>query len=307
MQKSDSDSQRQNQEMQTLLQTMIRNGVCSTQNASEIWQKWLKMTGYHAICPKKFLAAQGFSQILNMKDTQFNPHTTTGGDSPANNTQQAQRKFGNYTIINEIARGGMGVVYKVYQPEMKRYAALKVLNNASQTDLQLIRRFFREAKVTAALQHPNIIPIYEMSNVEGQNYFVMKHVTGGDFEDFIKDNRHDLRKCIEILVKICNALDHAHNHKVLHRDIKPSNILLDDSHEPYLADFGLAKTLDSRSMLTQTGATLGTAYYMAPEQIQSKNITPLIDIYAIGVMLYYILTKRLPFLAEKPPALYKKI
>ncbi|WP_372364469.1 protein kinase [Candidatus Uabimicrobium sp. HlEnr_7] len=300
-----SNSQSKNQEMQLLLQKMIHQGVCSKQNAFELWQKWLKMTSLSPLCPKKFLASQGFSQQIFSNQTKFNPHTTTGAQPSANN-DNPKRKFGNYEIIEEIARGGMGVVYKVYQPEMRRYAALKVLNNASQTDMRLIRRFFREAKVTAALKHPNIIPIYEMSNIEGQNYFVMKHVNGGDFEDFIKQD-HSLNKLIEILIKVCRALDHTHSHNVLHRDIKPSNILLDESHEPYLADFGLAKTLDSKSMLTQTGATIGTAYYMAPEQIESKNVTPLIDIYAIGVMLYLILTKELPFLADTPAALYRKI
>ncbi|BBM87425.1 serine/threonine-protein kinase [Candidatus Uabimicrobium amorphum] len=300
--------QSKNQEMQFMLQLMIKNGLCSKQHALQLWQKWQKITIYDASCPKKFLASQGFSQVLNMNKTQFNPHTTTGGHQQMTRSEQTNtaQKFGNYQIIEEIARGGMGVVYKVYQPEMKRYAALKVLNNASQTDLRLIRRFFREAKVTAALQHPHIIPIYEMSNLQGQNYFVMKHVTGGDFDDFIKENR-DVDKSIDILIKVCQALDHAHSHNVIHRDIKPSNILLDESGEPYLADFGLAKNLDSKSMLTQTGATLGTAFYMAPEQIQSKNITTSIDIYAIGVMLYFILTNELPFLADNPPALYKKI
>ena len=294
--------------MQHILQLMIKKGLCSKQQALQLWQKWQTVTNYDAACPKKFLAAQGFAQVLNMNQTQFNPHTTTGSHQQMTRSQQPNttRTFGNYEIIEEIARGGMGVVYKVYQPQMKRYAALKVLNNASQTDLRLIRRFFREAKVTAALQHPHIIPIYEMSNLKGQNYFVMKHVTGGDFDDFIKKH-HDIDKCIDILIKVCEALDHAHSHNVIHRDIKPSNILLDDNGEPYLADFGLAKNLDSKSMLTQTGATLGTAYYMAPEQIQSKNITTSIDIYAVGVMLYFILTKELPFTAENPAALYKKI
>ncbi len=218
------------------------------------------------------------------------------------------KNFGPYQIIGEIARGGMGVVYRARIPEEDRVVALKILLTGASATTPQIKRFIREAKATAALQHSNIIPIYASGQEQGYHYFTMRCVTGGSFKKIIENSLMSLQQKLTIFIKVSRALAYAHRQQIIHRDIKPSNILLDHDGEPYLADFGLAKFIDSSSALTQTGSTIGTPFYMAPEQISgSKKSSKSSDIYSMGVMLYQLLTGSLPFRAENMVQLYAMI
>ncbi len=216
------------------------------------------------------------------------------------------KNFAGYEILNEIARGGMGVVYRAKQHGTNRIVALKVLLH-TQSEI-LVQRFFREAEATAKLKHPNIIPIYSTGEQNKYYYFTMKYITGGTFKDVMEKNI-PLSHKLQIFEKMCYALQLAHDNKILHRDLKPSNILIDENGEPYLTDFGLAKFMDHRSALTQTGSTVGTPSYMSPEQVEGdkKKIGPASDLYSMGAMLYEILTGTLPFIADTINELYRKI
>lgn len=233
---------------------------------------------------------------------------------PAHNVEDAQTtnsdinsRFGSYEIICEIARGGMGIVYKARQLPLNRIVALKVLLSGGAASETEIQRFRREAEAAGALQHPNIVSIYEIGEQDGYHYFTMDFIEGPTLQALLK-KRTRTKKLLQILEKVAKSLDHAHKRGVVHRDIKPSNILVSSEGEPKLTDFGLAKKLDANTMLTESGAALGTPFYMAPEQtLGSKNVDGRADIYAMGVILYEILTHRLPFSAGTLVDLYHKI
>ena len=218
-------------------------------------------------------------------------------------------RFGNYEIIEEIARGGMGIVYRAKQIGVEREVALKVILGGSRANSIEIRRFLREAKASSMLQHPNIVPLYNIGEEGGYHYFTMKYIPGSTFEDYIRNQEISLNDKLKIFIKICKALDYAHKQKILHRDIKPSNILMDKEGNPYLTDFGVAKFINSKSSLTQTGRALGTPYYMSPEQVKSAKykVDQRSDIYSLGIILYSILTQKLPFYSETLASLYQKI
>jgi hypothetical protein len=209
------------------------------------------------------------------------------------------RYFGDYELLEEIARGGMGVVYRARQVSLNRRVALKMIlagELASEAD---VRRFQREAEAAANLDHPNIVPIHEIGQHDGQHYFSMKLIDGTNLTQRMPDFVRDPRAAVKVMVKIARAVYTAHQHGVLHRDLKPSNVLLDARNEPYVSDFGLAKQVDGRNPQTRTGLILGTPNYMAPEQARSeKSLTTAVDVYGLGAILYEMLTGRPPFRAE---------
>lgn len=215
--------------------------------------------------------------------------------------------FGGYEVICEIARGGMGIVYKARQHPLNRLVALKVLLSGGAASEIEIERFRREAESAGALQHPNIVSIYEIGEQDGYHYFTMDFIEGVTLQEMIK-KKSRLKKLVQIMEKVALALDHAHRRGVVHRDIKPSNILVSQDGDPKITDFGLAKKLDANTMLTESGAALGTPFYMAPEQtLGSRDVDARVDIYAMGVILYEILAGRLPFTADTLVDLYRKI
>src|SRR5262249_51104910 len=210
------------------------------------------------------------------------------------------RRFGDYELLAELARGGMGVVYKARQLSANRVVALKMTlagQFASATDLQ---RFRQEAEVAANLDHPSILPIYDVSAAEGQSYFTMKLVEGGSLADHLKQSpRTNVRGLVALLEQVARGVHYAHQRGILHRDLKPSNILLVDPDTPLIADFGLAKKVEADSSLTQSGAIVGTPSYMAPEQARGdKPITTAADTYSLGAILYEMLTGQPPFKGE---------
>jgi serine/threonine protein kinase len=215
-------------------------------------------------------------------------------------------RFGEYEILNEIARGGMGIVYRARHVNTQEIVALKVLLTATPRQIQ---RFFREIKTTSALNHPNIVPFYSMGKEHGYPYFTMKYIEGTTFQAVIEHPDTPLEKKISILTQVCHTLHYAHTHKVVHRDVKPSNILVAKDGEPFLADFGLAKFIGASTSLTGSGRALGTPFYMSPEQVKGEKhlLSYTSDIYSLGVILYQILTGKTPFEADTLPALYHKI
>jgi serine/threonine protein kinase/WD40 repeat protein len=212
------------------------------------------------------------------------------------------RYFGDYELLEEIARGGMGVVYKARQVGLDRVVALKMIlagQLASETDVQ---RFHTEAAAAAKLDHPGIVPVHEVGEHQGQHYFSMGYVEGQSLADKLVDGPLPPREAAELTKKLAEAVAYAHEEGVIHRDLKPANVLLDKSGQPRITDFGLAKKLEADSHLTGTGQILGTPSYMPPEQAAgtTAEVGPATDVYALGAVLYALTTGRPPFQAANP-------
>ena len=216
-----------------------------------------------------------------------------------------QWRLGHYEILEEIGRGGMGVIYRARQQHSRRIVAVKRILAHEVNSHETLVRFRREAEAVASLDHPNILPIYEVSeSEEGLPYFSMKYATGGSLRAAAPTLRKNPRECVQLMAKVARAIDYAHGKGILHRDLQPGNILLDENGEPMVSDFGLAKWLDQTSDLTRTLETLGTPGYIAPEQTERRadKLTCAADIYSLGAILFYLLTGRPPFVG--PNVLY---
>src|SRR6266516_2143738 len=212
-------------------------------------------------------------------------------------------QLGNYEILEQIGCGGMGVIYRARQRHSRRIVAVKRVLSYRADSHGALQRFRREAEAVASLDHPNILPIYEVSeSKDGLPFFSMKFATGGSLRDAAPSLRNEPRKCVQLMAKVARAVEYAHGRGVLHRDIKPGNILLDDRGEPLVSDFGLAKLLDGNKDLTKSLTTLGTAGYIAPEQAggTAADLTPAADAYSLGAILFGLLTGRPPFFCDNP-------
>ena len=216
--------------------------------------------------------------------------------------------FGPYQVTEKIGEGGMAVVYKGYQPSLNRYVAIKVLRQEMSQDEQLVTRFRREALAVAELHHPNILHVYDAGFAQGVYYIVMAFVDGGSLKELIMRGSLDVDRAVSIGAQLADALHHAHELGLVHRDVKPSNVLLTREGRPLLCDFGIAKAVDESHGLTRTGTAIGTPEYMAPEQVQGQKVDARTDIYAMGLVLYEMLTGWVPFSATTPMAtLYKQV
>src|SRR6266571_3900373 len=210
-------------------------------------------------------------------------------------------RVGNYEILEEIGRGGMGVIYRARQRHSRRIVALKRMVSYHADSRETLERFRREAEAAASLDHPNILPIYEVGQGEdGLPFFSMKYAAGGSLQKAGPALRNELRECVRLMAKVAHAVQYAHEHGVLHRDLKPGNILLDARGEPFVTDFGLAKWLDTSTDLTRTLTIFGTPGYIAPEQAKgpAAKLTPAADVYSLGAVLFDLFTGRPPFLGE---------
>jgi serine/threonine protein kinase/tetratricopeptide (TPR) repeat protein len=206
-------------------------------------------------------------------------------------------ELGDYELLEEIGRGGQGVVFRARQKSLSRTVALKVIGLGQWATPAHLKRFRLEAEAAASLDHPCIVPIYEVGERDGQCYFSMKFVEGGQLDEVIQQRPISIRQAAELIAKVAHTVHYAHEHGILHRDIKPGNILLDAKGEPHLTDFGLARLVESESTVTRTLEVLGTPSYMAPEQAAGDNakLTRTTDVYGLGAVLYQLLTGHPPF------------
>lgn len=214
-------------------------------------------------------------------------------------------KIGRYEIRAEVGRGGMATVYRAYDPRFEREVAIKVLPREMLHDPQFRVRFEREAKTIAMLEHPAIVPVYDFGEEDGQPYFVMRFMPGGSLADRLKQGPFSLQEAARIFKRLAPALDEAHARKIIHRDLKPGNILFDQYNEPYLSDFGIAKLSEMQTSVTGS-AIIGTPAYMSPEQAQGESVDGRADIYALGIILFEMLTGRQPFEGDTPMSVVVK-
>jgi WD40 repeat protein len=217
---------------------------------------------------------------------------------PQSSPPFSKRGFGDYELLKEIGHGGMGIVYEARQSRPKRFVALKMIRAGQLASPDDVRRFRTEAEIAATLDHPNIVPIFEVGERDGQHYFTMKRIECGSLAKHLPRFIHSPRASARLVAKVARAVYHGHQRGILHRDLKPANILLDARGQPHVTDFGLAKHVEGNSGMTQTGAIVGTASNMSPEQAAGKkHLTTAVDVYGLGTILYELLTGRPPFWA----------
>ncbi|MBO0695221.1 MAG: protein kinase, partial [Verrucomicrobia bacterium] len=205
--------------------------------------------------------------------------------------------FGDYELLEEIARGGQGVVYRARQKSLNRIVALKVIRLGHWATASHLKRFRLEAEAAASLEHPGIVSVHEVGERDGSCYFSMRFVEGGQLDAVVRRNPIPIRRAAELIAKLARTVAYAHERGILHRDIKPGNILLDAEGEPHLTDFGLARLVETENDMTRTSEFLGTPSYMAPEQARGDGVavTRATDVYGLGAVLYHLLTGHPPF------------
>jgi serine/threonine protein kinase/tetratricopeptide (TPR) repeat protein len=224
---------------------------------------------------------------------------STALDCGEEDVNAAGASIADYEILSELARGGMGIVYRARQRNPPRIVALKMILPAYISSAGAIARFRAEAEAAASLDHAGILPVYAVGEKDGAPFYSMKFAQGGSLATRLAAFRDKPRESADLIAKLARATAHAHERGILHRDLKPGNVLFDATDKPFVSDFGLAKWLERECDLTQTLAILGTPHYMAPEQTaDSHSITPAADIYSLGAILFHLLTERVPFRGE---------
>jgi tRNA A-37 threonylcarbamoyl transferase component Bud32/Tol biopolymer transport system component len=216
-----------------------------------------------------------------------------------------EEMIGRYKIIEEIGRGGLAVVYRAMDTMLERSVAIKMILPEQQQDDKFLRRFQREARTLAQLSHPSIVKILDYGEHQGSPYLVMEYISGGTLNSRMGQAMPPM-EAAQLLAPIAHALHHAHQHKVIHRDVKPANILINESGQPMLSDFGIVKLAETDESLTGTGVMVGTPAYMSPEQIQGRPVDARTDVYALGTVLFELLAGRKPYVANTPIELMLK-
>jgi len=275
--------------------------------ADELRPLWaaLLVTNCVAAGAQQFEGSRSARSASRWKVTDETRDHTPGderGAMAAGNGVAVGRRFADYELLEELGRGGMGVVYKARQLSLNRVVALKMMLRGDMASAADLARFRTEAEAAARLDHPTIVPVYEVGEFEGQPYFTMKYVAGTNLARMLAEGPMAARQSAAILAPVARAIQYAHARGVLHRDLKPSNILIDVEGRPHVSDFGLAKRVEGGMNLTLSGAILGTPAHMAPEQAAGTRgkLGPTSDVYSLGTILYQMLTGRPPFQAASP-------
>jgi serine/threonine protein kinase/Tfp pilus assembly protein PilF len=252
-----------------------------------------------------FVAAGDASTVISTEaddggsaeNVEVNAAAAAGHNAKAARSAETLGELGDYELLEVIGRGGQGVVYRAHQKSLNRTVALKMISLGSWATEAHLKRFRREAEAAASLEHPGIVPIYEVGERDGSCYFSMRFVEGGQLDRVIKRKPMSIRQVAELISKVARTVHYAHEHGILHRDIKPGNILLDEKGEPLLTDFGLARLAEAESTVTRTKEVMGTPSYMAPEQAVGDNaaVSSATDVYGLGAVLYQLLTGHPPF------------
>jgi WD40 repeat protein/predicted Ser/Thr protein kinase len=261
--------------------------------------------GAEQLCPGCLLEG---GLDLCLEGSQVSSAPSAASSAPGNSTFDIRdsafatpfpRPFGDYELLEEIARGGMGVVYKARQVSLDRIVAVKMLLFGPLAQPEVVQRFRTEAAAAASLQHPNIVAIHEVGFREGQHFFAMDYVAGRSLADIVRDGLLPARRAADYIKTIAEAIEYAHQRGILHRDLKPSNVLIDGNDQPKVTDFGLAKRLEKDTELTLSGQVLGSPSYMPPEQAAAHRglVGKRSDVYSLGAILYHLLTGRAPFVA----------
>src|SRR6266498_4019673 len=230
-------------------------------------------------------------------ETGLGPDESVAGGGDPGRPMPMLMDFGDYELLEQIGRGGQGVVFRARQKSLNRIVALKVIGLGNWATEAHLKRFRLEAEAAARLEHPGIVPIHEVGERDGSCYFSMKFVEGGQLGEVARRTPMPIRRAVELIAKVARTVHYAHEHGILHRDIKPGNILLDADGEPHLTDFGLARLVETESTMTRTMEVLGTPSYMAPEQAVGNNaaVGSVTDVYGLGAVLYQLLTGQPPF------------
>jgi len=257
------------------------------------------------LCPKCVLkiALAMPPELVAGGDDSGHANKLVGEILPTQHSKKIERvaellgELGDYELLEEVGRGGQGVVFRARQKSLNRTVALKVISLGQWASKAHLKRFRLEAEAAARLEHPSIVPIHEVGERDGSCYFSMKFVEGGQLDEAARRQPMPIRGAVELIAKVARTVHYAHDHGILHRDIKPGNILLDAKGEPHLTDFGLARLVESESSVTQTLDVLGTPSYMAPEQAVGNNaaVSSATDVYGLGAVLYQLLTRQPPF------------
>jgi serine/threonine-protein kinase len=245
----------------------------------------------------------GSSSDLEMSvDAEFVPTMSWPSRSALGHAVPVDRDFGKYELLNEIGRGGMGVVYKARQRDLDRLVAIKMILASHLASADQVRRFYAEAQAAAKLNDPYVVGIHDFGQIHGQHYFAMEYVAGPSLAQLLLNGPLDAEAAARHVLAVARVVGRLHKRGIVHRDLKPSNILLDEFGRPRVTDFGLAKMLDADGTVTGAGAIVGTPGYMSPEQAAGrvKHVGPLSDVYSLGAILYELLTGRPPFDGESP-------
>ncbi len=230
------------------------------------------------------------------------------GSTPSSGPSLVGRRIGTYEILEEVGKGGMGAVYRAMDRSLDREVAVKVLLPSLANDAEFEKRFVREARAAAKLDHPNVVQTYYAGRYENTLFIAMQFVKGRTLQDLIKEKKsYDAAEALRIVRQAADALEAAHKDGLVHRDIKPNNIMIDEAGRVKVMDFGLMRSTTAGGSITQSGIFYGTPEYASPEQCETKNVDGRTDIYSLGTVLYEMLTGRIPHVAETPLALFKKI